>query len=82
MAIYRHIPSQKTVFKVNPGCCFDRVVYDGEIGIAGKNNRTTDVLNSWDLECEICNPKLFIECITEAQYEAIRSSAMAQMNKA
>ena len=67
---YREIPAIKSVFKVTENCCYEQVVYEGKIiGITAKNDDDLDMLNSWNLICEICDPNLLILEISKEDYE-------------
>lgn len=69
---YRYfvVPKWNSVFKVNEGCCFDKVVYDGpEIGITGKLDHDGDIVNSWDLICYNCDPSIEIIPTIKAFYD-------------
>jgi hypothetical protein len=66
---YFNAPDLKTAFKVNLGCCFERVVYQGpEIGVNAKNDQEGDLLNSEILWCEICDPELKLVPISKHEY--------------
>ena len=69
---YRHIPSMKAVYKVQEGCCFEKVVYDGpEIGFAGIIDRENEEVGP--LLCA-CDPRLAILIISEQEFLAIRQT--------
>ena len=70
MIKFVHAVDLKTVFKVNLGCCIERVVYEGaEIGVNAKNDHSWDEINSENLWCEICDPKLTLILISREEYE-------------
>jgi len=70
--VYCNVPSMKSVFKVTEDCCFEQVVYDGPaIGVTGRNDSDGNDLNSYDLICDICNPRLAIIPITKEEYYAV-----------
>lgn len=78
---YYSVPTWKAVFKVTADCCFEKVVYDGtEIGIGGKLDQEGDIINSWDLLCYSCNPKLTIIPISSSQYYQYRNDTIQKLN--
>ena len=67
--VYRLVPAWNTAFKVQEDCCYERVVYQGDIGVSGTMDHGNDLIAI--LLCGICDPNLEIEDITESQYKAI-----------
>ena len=67
--VYRLVPAWNAAFKVQEDCCYERVVYQGDIGVAGTMDHSNDLIAI--LLCGICDPNLKIEDITESQYKAI-----------
>jgi len=64
------IPKQNAVYKVQEGCCYEKVVYDGpEIGVCAKNDQPEDDFNSSDLICYDCNSRIKIIPIDKAEYD-------------
>lgn len=69
---YFKIESRKTVYAVQPGCCFESVCYDPHsYGINSKNDESGDYLNSYLFLCG-CHPNENIEPICEEEYNKKR----------
>lgn len=69
---YCKVPSLQSAFKVNEDCCYEQVIYGGTvIGVTSKNDSPGDALNSHDLICDICNPKLKIIPISRQEYYSL-----------
>lgn len=68
---YCYVADHKSVYKVQPGCCYRQVIFEGEkLAIVDRNDRPFSHFNSEHLECGICDPNLKIDRITRAEFEA------------
>lgn len=66
---YCKVPEWNAVFRVNEGCCYEKVVYAGEeVGIVPRFDKA-DELNGI-LLCR-CDPKLEIIQISEQEYYTV-----------
>jgi hypothetical protein len=67
--VYRLVPEWNTAFKVQEDCCYEWVVYQGDIGVSSKMDHGNDFAAI--LLCGVCVPNLKIEAISESRYKAI-----------
>ena len=67
-AVYRLVPGWNAAFKVQEDCCYEKVVYQGEIGMTAVMDHHNEL--NGILLCG-CDPHLEILPISERQYLAI-----------
>jgi hypothetical protein len=68
--LYYAVPAFKSVYRVQPGCCFRQVIFEGEKkGILNRSDEEYGNLNSEHFQCRICIPDLEIISISRDEYE-------------
>jgi hypothetical protein len=56
--VYVHIPEHKAYYKVQAGCCCEKVSYnENNLGVIEKTDHTGDKWNSYDIDCMYCSPE-------------------------
>ena len=68
--LYYYIPSSKAVYRVQPGCCYRQVIFEGDRkSITDISDKMYGELNSEHFQCQICRPELEIKAILKEEYE-------------
>ena len=69
---YRLVPEWNAAFAVLEDCCYERIVFQGEIGITETIDHHNELIGT--LLCCECDPNLKILEISRAKYEALREN--------
>ena len=68
---YRLLPERKTAYELEENCCYEMAVYEGvNFSVAARTGHHNEVIGT--LLCDIFDPKLLLQTISRAEYDAIR----------